>query len=113
MEFIKKITTSRQIFLFLQKHISELENSTDHQKTTYIENLTLEERILLINLMYIGRGDSDEDCFYKNNFYQGYEQSYVDWKNDNFLVEQMVGKAPFIKYLKTALKKFSSTFNLN
>lgn len=112
MEFIKNFTTSHQVYLFLEKQISQLKNSNYNEQKIYIENLPLEERILLINLMYIGRGDSDENDFYKNNFHQGYKWSYEQWKNDKFLVQQMIGKAPFINYLETALIKYSSNFNL-
>lgn len=112
MDFIRKYKTSKELYLFLEDKLSKLENATRGAQEEYLYSLPIEERTLLINLMYIGRGDQDYKNYYKENFYDGYKYAHNQWENDSYLVDQMLSKVPFLNYLRNSQKKYSIDFYL-
>ena len=110
MDFIRKYNTSKELYLFLKEKLSQLESSTRRGQEEYLYNLPIEERTLLINLMYIGRGDQDDEDYYKENFYDGYQYAHNQWENDSYLVEQMLNKIQFLDYLRNSQEKYSTDF---
>lgn len=104
-EFIKNYKTPKDLISFLQEKISILEHRDYKTQYDYIEGLSIEERILLITLMYIGRGDSGERQW-SENFYKSYEVKYRLWRDDEYLTRQMLGKTPFFDYLRDAISMY-------
>lgn len=105
-KFIKNYERPADLVSFLQEKISILEHDKYPNQYDYIEQLSIEERILLITLMYVGRGDASEGNYYKTNFYKLYEINYNSWVDDKHLTSQMLGKAPFFDYLKDAISMY-------
>lgn len=105
-EFIKNYKTPKDLILFLQEKISILEHGDYKTQYDYIEGLSIEERILLITLMYVGRGGSGEGQWYEKKFYKLYEVRYRSWRDDKHLTRQMLGKRPFFDYLRNAISMY-------
>lgn len=111
--FIENYKTSRDLVSFLKKKINILEYKDYKNRYDYIEGLSIEERILLITLMYIGRTAEKDALWYKLNFYNIYEYNYESWKNDKNITMNMLKKSLFINYLRDAISMYEKTEKLS
>jgi len=112
-EFIKNYKTPKNLISFLREKINILEYENYKNQYDHIERLSIEERILLITLMYVGRGGEGEGQWYKINFYKMYEFNYKSWAEDKHLTTQMLGKASFFDYLRGAISMYERVDEIN
>lgn len=93
--------------------IFKLEVKNREYQTQYLDTLGLEEKVLLLTLMYIGDEIDENNEEYKTDFYSIYKFYFNQYKyQKENLNKQMTGKADFIKNLYNAKEKYEDTFNL-
>lgn len=114
--------TNREVLEFLEGHLEKLEFlSTKTDIYNYLHGLGIENQVLMITLMYLGR-DYDEDpensAFWGNNeeivndFKSVYDKYYRHWGDDVHVVDQMVSKVPFLDYLRSGRRILKKLYNL-